>query len=513
MWYLLIALLGLAAGGGAGFALRKVSTKQQVEEANKQVGEAKEEAKKLLADAQTKQEAMLLEAKKEALKISEAAKDEEQKRRDYLISVEQRLSKKEEVIDQKTAEAEAKQQEFLVREKEIETIKDELKSIRDKQEERLQEIAKMNKQEAKDLLLEMVEKDTQAEMVKKIRQVEEAATEEADKKAREILTSVMQRYAAPTTAETTVSTVHLPSDELKGRIIGREGRNIQALEKLLGVDLIIDDTPEAVVVSCFDPIRRHIAKVTIDRLIEDGRIHPARIETIFAEVKKDVAQQIKESGEQAVYEIGVTGLPAEVIKILGRLRFRTSYGQNVLKHSMECAYIAGMLAEEVGADVRVCKTAALLHDLGKALDHEIPGSHAIIGRDIAKKFGLPEVIVKAIAAHHEDVKPETAEELIVQISDAISSARPGARRDSLESYVKRLTELENIANEFPGVEKSFAIQAGREIRVLVKPEDIDDLGSVKLAREVAQKIEETMTYPGQIKVNVIRETRAVDYAK
>ena len=319
--------------------------------------------------------------------------------------------------------------------------------------------------------------------------------------------------AAPQATESTVYTIHLPSDEMKGRIIGREGRNINAIEKATGVDVIVDDTPEAIVISAFDPVRRYIAKLALEKLITDGRIQPSRIEEVVKDAKKEVAKMIKESGEQAVYEVGVAGLPDDLVKLLGRLRFRTSYGQNVLKHSVEVAFIASMLAAEVGADQNIAKKAGFLHDIGKAVDHEIPGSHALIGRDIAKKFGMSPEVVHAIEAHHEDVPFKTTEAILVQSADAISGARPGARRESFESYIKRLEELENIANTFKGVEKSFAIQAGREVRIMVIPEEIDDLSAIKLSKDIAHKIEKELKYPGQIKVNVIRETRAVEYAE
>ncbi len=343
--------------------------------------------------------------------------------------------------------------------------------------------------------------------------MENVTKEEAEKRAREILADVIQRIASEQVTESTVSSVHLPSDEMKGRIIGREGRNIQIFEKETGVDVIIDDTPETVTLSVFDPIRREVARIALEKLIQDGRIQPSRIEEQVEHAKEEVGRAMREAGEQATLEVGVTGLPPDIVKILGRLKYRTSYGQNVLRHSIETAHIAGLLAQELGADVAVAKKAALLHDLGKAVDQEIQGAHHHISRDIAKKYGFPEDVVHAIEAHHDDIEPKTVEAVIVKAADAISSSRPGARRETLEAYVKRLQELENIANAFPGVEKSYAIAAGREVRIIVKPEEIDDLGAAKLAHNISKKVEKEVQYPGQIKVNVIRETRAVDFAK
>jgi len=371
----------------------------------------------------------------------------------------------------------------------------------------------MNKEEAKEVLLNLAEKEGKEELVKKIKEVNTFVKESADEKAREVIAAAIQRLAPEFVAETTISSVSIPSDEMKGRIIGREGRNIQTFEKITGVDLIIDDTPDMVVLSSFDPLRRELARVTLEKLIIDGRINPTRIEELFDKAKKEVAEDIRRSGEEAAYEVGVAGLTPEIIKVLGRLKYRTSYGQNQLKHSMEVAQISGLLAEELGASVSTAKTAGLLHDLGKAVDQDVPGNHAVISADIARKYKIDPKIIHAIEAHHGDVEIETVEAAIVQAADAISSARPGARRESLEAYIKRLKDLENIANTFEGVEKSFAIQAGREVRVIVIPTEIDDLASEKLSKEIARKIEAEMQYPGQIKVNVIREVRAVEYAK
>jgi len=362
-------------------------------------------------------------------------------------------------------------------------------------------------------LLKNIEREYKDDLIRKIKEQKEIAKEEAQNIAREILATAVQRLSSDHTVETTTTTVNLPSDEMKGRIIGREGRNIQIFEKETGTDLIIDDTPDTVVISAFDPIRRHVAKIALEKLIADGRIHPARIEELVKKAREEIAQQVKEAGEQAAYEVGVAGLHPDLIKILGRLKFRTSYGQNVLQHSIEATYIAGMLAAELGADVNLAKKSALLHDLGKAVDHDVPGAHHHISMDIARKYGLSEDIIHAIGAHHDDIEAKTVEAIIVRAADAISSSRPGARRETLENYVKRLEELENIANSFPGVDKTYAIQAGREVRILVKPEEIDDLTALKLSKDIAKKIETDLQYPGTIKVNVIRETRAIEFAK
>ncbi|MBM2820893.1 MAG: protein, uncharacterized protein [Candidatus Berkelbacteria bacterium] len=460
-----------------------------------------------------KQKEILLEAKDEALKIKEEAKKEEERLRRDLTELEKNLRRREEMIDRRLEGVETEKEKIVQREKEINFIKEEIVKVKIREEETLEKIASIKRDEAREMLLRSVEKEYKDDLIKKIKEQKEIAREEAQNIAREILSTVIQRLASEHTTESTTSAVNLPSDEMKGRIIGREGRNIQAFEKETGTDLIIDDTPDTVVVSAFDPIRRNIAKVALEKLIADGRIHPTRIEEVVKKAKEEIGQQIKEAGEQAAYEVGVAGLNPDLVKILGRLKFRTSYGQNVLQHSIESAYIGGMLANELGADVNLVKKAALLHDIGKAVDHDIPGAHHHISGDIAKKYGLSDDIIHAIMAHHDDIEAKSVEAIIVKASDAISSSRPGARRETLENYVKRLEELENIANSFPGVEKSYAIQAGREVRILVKPEDIDDLEAIKLSKNIAKKIEDDLQYPGTIKVNVIRETRAIEFAK
>ena len=496
MTNLILYLAAAAFGGGAlGYVGRIYLAKRQKENLTQ------------------KQKEILLEAKDEALKIREEAKKEEEEIKKELSELEKNLRRREEMIDRRLEGAEQEKAKISEREKEISAIKNEISQIRVQQLERLGKIAKIKMDEARELLLKNVEKEYRDDLIKKIKEQKEIAREEAQNTAREILSSVIQRLASEHTVETTTAVVTLPSDEMKGRIIGREGRNIQVFEKATGTDLIIDDTPDTVVVSAFDPIRRQIAKTALEKLIADGRIHPTRIEEIVEKVKEDLGVQMKEAGEQAAYEVGVAGLHPDLIKILGRLKFRTSYGQNVLQHSIEASHIASMLANELGADVNLVKKAALLHDIGKAVDHDIPGPHHHISIDIAKKYGLSDDICHAIAAHHDDVEAKTVEAIIVKAADAISGSRPGARRETLENYVKRLEELENIANSFPGVEKSYAIQAGREVRIIVKPQEIDDLGALKLSKNIAQKIEEDLQYPGTIKVNVIRETRAVEFAK
>ncbi len=479
----------------------------------KKLRDSKEKAEKIIENAEVKQKEILLQAKDEGMKIRDEIEQEAKKKQKYIEDVERDLRKRESSLDQRIEIVEKNKTDLEKKQKDISAIKETLQTLRKKQEQSLEKIAQMSKDEAKDVLLKIVEKEGKEDLVKKIRDVDLYIKDNADEYARKIMVTAMQRIAADTASETTTSTVNLTSDEMKGRIIGREGRNIQAFEKVTGVDLIIDDTPEAVVLSSFDPIRRQIAKVTLEMLVSDGRIHPTRIEEAYEKAKKDVAADIKKAGEEAIVEVGVTGIPQEIIRILGRLKFRSSYGQNQLQHVMEVARICAALAEEIGADVALAKKAGLLHDLGKAVDHEVPGSHAVISADIARKFKLPENLINAIEAHHGDVEAKTVEAIIVQIADAISSARPGARRESLENYIKRLEDLERVANSFEGVEKSFAIQAGREIRVLVVPVDIDDLGAAKISKEIAKKIEEELQYPGQIKVNVIREIRAVEYAK
>ncbi|MDD3480964.1 MAG: ribonuclease Y [Patescibacteria group bacterium] len=499
-------LLGAAAGGASGYVVRNVQLKTQSKGA-----EAK--AQKVIDDAKTEAKEAVLKAKEEALKITEDAKKDEKDRRNELAEMEKRLVSRDEALEKRMTELDKKRDELDADKKEIEENKNFLRDLRDKQEKALEKIAKLPKEKAKDTLLAMIEKDYAKDVTEHIRKVKDDAKEDAESKAREIIATAIQRVASEHTAETTVTSISIPNDEMKGRIIGREGRNIQAIEKLTGCDIVVDDTPETIVISGFDPVRRQVARLALERLIQDGRIHPAKIEEAVEKAQADIDKIVKEAGERAAYETGVAGLPAELVKVLGRLKFRTSFAQNVLEHSVETANLAAAIASEMGADVAIAKKAGLLHDVGKAIDQEMGGSHAVISKDICKKFGIDEKVQHAVEAHHEDVPPKTVEAIIVLASDAISASRPGARRDSIENYIKRLTELEAIANSFKGVEKSFAIQAGREVRVMVVPEKIDDLGAEKLAKDVARKIESDLKFPGQIKVNVIRETRAVEYAK
>lgn len=506
MTLVLVAVAAFLVGGILSYVIWQVTV-------GKRTSGAKAKADKIIEEARTKEKEILLQSKDEALKFKTEAEKATKEKTSYLEGFERELRRKESTLDNRFDQIENSKKEIESKQQELETIKSSLQKLRQKQEDSLEKIAKMSKDEAKEVLLKIVEKEGKDEIVKKMREIDMYVKDNIDDKAREVLVSSMQRIAAETAAETTVSTISLPSDDMKGRIIGREGRNIQAFEKITGVDLVIDDTPEAVVLSSFDPIRRQVARVTLESLVSDGRIHPTRIEEAFGKAKRDVAVDIKKSGEEAAAKIGVTGLPPEILRVLGRLKFRTSYGQNQLHHVVEVARIGTLLSDEIGADTPLVKRACLLHDLGKAVDHEVPGSHAVISADIARKYKLPEDLIHAVEAHHEDIEAKTVEASIVQIADAISSARPGARRESLESYIKRLEELEKIANSFSGVEKSFAIQAGREVRVLVIPEEIDDLSAEKLAKEIAKKIEEEVQYPGQVKVNVIREVRATEYAK
>lgn len=501
-----LLLASAAIGSGVGYSYRKTKAAKETENS-----EAK--AKKIIEDSKTEAKEVVLTAKNEALDIKEAAKKEEKERRDQIADLEKRLATREENLEKKSSDVDAKKEDIEKSKTEIEELKTGLRELRKKQEENLAKIAKLSKEKALEKLLLMVEKDYKKDIVDRIKKVEAEIKSEEDEKAREILTSAIQRVASDFSAETTVTSIPLPNDEMKGRIIGREGRNIQAIEKLTGCDIIVDDTPETIVISGFDPIRRHICKRAMENMIKDGRINPAKIEEAVEKAKNEIDKEVKEAGEQAAYECNIPGLPLDLLRILGRLKFRTSYGQNVLKHTIETVHIASSLAAELGADVKTAKLAALLHDVGKAIDREMEGTHTSLSRDICKKFGMSEAVTHAVEAHHQDVPFKTTEAVIVYVADAISASRPGARRDSLENYIKRLTEIEAIANSFEGVDKSFAIQAGREVRVIVQPDKLDDLSSAKLAKNIAEKIEQDLKYPGQIKVNVIRETRAVEIAK
>lgn len=455
----------------------------------------------------------MLEAKEEVHKLRSELDREIRDRRNEVQRIERRLLQREELLDKKLENIEQRDEAISKKQKEIQKSHDEVQELYKKQVEELERLSGLSSEEAKQLLLNDIEKEIRHEAAMMIKDIETKAKEEADRKAREIVSNAIQKCSADHVAETTVSVVQLPNDEMKGRIIGREGRNIRTLETLTGIDLIIDDTPEAVILSGFDPIRREVARVALEKLIVDGRIHPARIEEMVEKAKKEVDNYIKEQGEQATFDTGVHGLHPEIIRLLGRLKFRTSYGQNVLKHSIEVAHLAAAMAAELGVDVKLAKRAGLLHDLGKAVDHEVEGPHVQIGADLVKKYKESSEVVHAVLAHHGDIEATTVEAVLVQAADAISAARPGARRETLESYIKRLEKIEEIANSFDGVEKSFAIQAGREVRILVKPEAVSDSEIVYIARDIVKRIEDELEYPGQIKVNVIRETRAIEYAK
>ncbi|HEU0235744.1 MAG TPA: ribonuclease Y [Candidatus Limnocylindrales bacterium] len=503
-----VAVAVAAAAGGAilGMLARGLWASQAMKA-------AQSEARRIEAEARARQKELILEAKEEQQRLQREAEDEARARRQELSQLERRLLQRDEQLDQRTDMLEARDKKLLDREREIDQTREELQRAHQEQVAALERVSGMTADDAKAILLEAVREEAEHDAVKLARAIERKTREEANEKARDVIVTAMQRIAADHTAEHTVTVVHLPSDEMKGRIIGREGRNIRALEQATGVDLIIDDTPESVVLSGFDPVRREVARIALTKLIGDGRIHPGRIEEVVAKARAEVDLVIRQAGEQAAYDAGVPGLPPEIVKLLGRLKYRTSYGQNVLNHVVETSRLAAIIAAEVGADVQISKMGGLLHDIGKAVDHEVEGPHAAIGAQIAQRHNLPFKVVNGIAAHHQEVEYACVEAPIVQIADAISASRPGARGESMDTYVKRLEDLQAIADAFPGVEKSFAVQAGREVRILVRPEELDDLASSRLARDIVRQIEETLTYPGQIKVTVIRETRAVEFAK
>lgn len=510
---ILIILVDIVILAVLGFILYKAiqtATKKKVDVLE---GEAKSLVENAKKEAEALKKESILEAKEEVHKLRSDLDRDSRERRNEIQRLERRILQREESLDKKSDLLEKKDETINKRLQEIDQMELNVQELYEKRRLELEKISNLSSEEAKEILLEEVKREISYETALMIKEIESKAKDEADKKAREIITTAIQRCAADHVSESTVHVVALPNDEMKGRIIGREGRNIRTLETLTGVDLIIDDTPEAVILSSFDPIRREIARIALEKLIVDGRIHPARIEEMVERATKDVENDIKEEGEQATLETGVHGLHPEIVRILGRLKYRTSYGQNVLKHSMEVAYLAALMASELGLDVNLAKRAGLLHDIGKAVDQEQEGPHALIGGDIAKKYHESPLVVNAIAAHHGDVEMMSLEAVLVQAADAISAARPGARRETLEAYIKRLEKLEDIANSYEGVDKSYAIQAGREIRIMVKPEQLDDAGSIELARNLAKSIEEELEYPGQIKINVIRETRAVDFAK
>ena len=504
MTYLLYAV-AVAGGFFVGYLFFKKS-------ANSKISNAAEKADKIIGEAKIKEKDLLLHAQDKALHIIEESKKEEANRRNEINNQQKRLEQRENSFSQKLLDLQEKQQKLYDKVNEVQEIKEKIKGIKEEQEQKLEKISNLTQEEAKNIILKSVEEKNSADLMVRVRKLEENSEDFLNEKAKDIMALAMQRMVSNYTVELTTTTVDLPNDEMKGRIIGREGRNIKAIEQMTGVEIIVDDMPNAITVSGFSLIRRHIAKKTLDYLIKDGRIHPTKIEEAVENAKKDISLDIKKAGEEAMYEVGVTGFDPKLVQILGRLKYRTSYGQNALRHSIEVAHLSAMLAEELGADVTLAKKGGLLHDIGKAVDHEVQGNHTEIGRDIAKKFNLPAEIIAPIETHHED-KPATLISVIVKVADAISSARPGARNDNYENYLQRLEELEKIALSFEGIDKVYAIQAGREVRVFVQPDQIDDFKAYNLARDIAKKIENELKYPGEIKVNVIREMRVTEYAR
>lgn len=515
---IIIGIVTLLFGGILGYAVRKIQAQKSADhaelKAEKILSEAKAKQQEVFQDTKTRSQEALIKAKEKALKIIDEAKQDEQTRRRDLQDQQRRLEKRESMFDQKLLEFEDKKTKLEEKSKEVEGIKSRIKQIQEEQQQKLQSIAGMSREQAEEKLMAVLEKESEDALMSRLRKLEQENEEELEKKSRKILSLALTRYAASVCADTTTTAVELPNDEMKGRIIGKEGRNIKAIETLTGTEIIVDDTPEMITISGFSPIRRQVAKRALDELIKDGRIHPARIEEAVTNAKKTIAKDLRKAGEDALYQLGipVSSIDPKLISILGRMKYRTSYGQNALMHSIEVGILSGMIAEELGADVFICKKGGLFHDIGKAVDHDMQGAHPEIGYNIMKKFGFPEELCYQSIAHHED-RPRTIEGAIVKAADAISGARPGARKQSLEQFIQRMEELERTASSFDGVEKSYAIQAGREVRVFVHPEKIDDLTAYKLARDVANKIEAELSYPGEVKVTIIRETRVIEYAK
>lgn len=498
----IIAAVGIAGGFGTSQVLTK-----------KKIGSAAHEAEKQLAKANKEAAAVIKKAQEDAAELTEGARKEEQQRRRELKDIENRLLDRESSLDRKLDELDKRSEKLRKSEDEVEDLKNEIRELRTKQQDKLEKIAKLTKAEAADKLMQMTERDIKDDLAGLVSKLQADAQDLAEETASTIIVSAMERMASEVTAERTVTAVKLEDEEMKGRIIGKEGRNIQALQRATGVDVMVDDTPGMIILSSFDPVRREVARVALEMLLKDGRVHPGRIEEVVDKAQKQVQKEVMRAGEDAAREVGVVGVPREILQYLGELKFRTSYGQNVLKHSTEMAHMAGVIAEELGADVRVTKYAALIHDMGKALSHKMEGKHHHISGEMARKYGVPEQVALAAEQHHDDMEATSTEAMIIRVVDAISASRPGARNISAENFAERMRELENVANSFPGIDKSYAISAGREVRIFVKPGEIDDLSAIKLARDIATKIESTMQYPGTIKVNVIRETRAVEFAK
>jgi ribonuclease Y len=499
-------VITLAIGSVLGYFARQTI-------ARKQIGTIEARLEKMTEEAKREAKDMVIRAKDKAIQILEEAKRDQKEREQQIVRMEDRIERREQTLDVKTQDLEKKYAELTEKAKKVKEIKEQLEQMQVKKIAELERVAQLSQEQAKEELLKQTEKEQEEILLKQIQKLEQDGKEELEKRARNILVLAMQRYAASQAAEITTSSVELPSDDLKGRIIGKEGRNIKTLEKLTGVEVIVDDTPGAIVISAFDPIRRQIAKIALEKLMADGRIQPARIEDAVDKAKEEITEKIHQAGEAAVYDTGVAGLDPKLIKILGRLSFRTSYGQNVLLHSVEVAHLSAAIASEIGADAVLAKKAGLLHDIGKAITHEVQGSHVEIGKMILQKFNVSDDVIRAMQAHHEEYPYESIESVIIQVADQISGARPGARKDTLEAYLKRLEELEKVANSFEGIEKSYAIQAGREIRIFVQPDKLDDLEARKVARQIADKIQQELDYPGEIKVTVIRETRSIEYAR